>query len=146
MLFQQGEMQRLKAAADAIAQVADRTDADIGEVHQSQALAEEANRQLAPIHAVLDVARGAGGRDGVQALEPQQDAPRLAGVQDGIDRAVEGPGQGESVEQRRDDPGVDLAEAVEEAERDAVGARVDVGRDQPAHPGDLASVRAEALA
>ena len=53
-LFQQGEMQRLKAAADAIAQVADLTDADIGEVHQSQALAEEANRQLAPIHAVLD--------------------------------------------------------------------------------------------
>ncbi|HOP89700.1 MAG TPA: Eco57I restriction-modification methylase domain-containing protein, partial [Ottowia sp.] len=53
-LFQQGEMQRLKLAADAIAQVADLTDADIGEVHQSQALAEEANRQLAPIHAVLD--------------------------------------------------------------------------------------------
>ena len=41
---------------------------------------------------------------------------------------------------------VGVIEAVEEAERDAVGARVDVGRDQPAHPGDLASVRAEALA
>ena len=53
-LFQQGEMQRLKAAADAIAQVADLTDADIGEVQRSQALAEEAERQLAPIHAVLD--------------------------------------------------------------------------------------------
>lgn len=53
-LFQQGEMQRLKSAADAIAQVADLTDADIGEVHQSQALAEEAMRQLGPIHAVLD--------------------------------------------------------------------------------------------
>ena len=53
-LFQQGEIQRLKAAASAIAQVADLTDADISEVQQSQELAAEAARQLAPIHAVLD--------------------------------------------------------------------------------------------
>ncbi|MDF1482602.1 hypothetical protein PYV55_11140 [Extensimonas sp. H3M7-6] len=53
-LFQQGELQRLKLAAQALAQVADLTDADIGEVHQSQRLAEEAQAQLAPIHAVLD--------------------------------------------------------------------------------------------
>ncbi|MFV0679859.1 Eco57I restriction-modification methylase domain-containing protein [Ottowia sp.] len=54
MLFQQGELQRLKLAAQAIGQVADLTDADMGEVHQSQQLAQEAEAQLAPIHAVLD--------------------------------------------------------------------------------------------
>ena len=48
-LFQQGEIQRLKAAASAISQVADLTDADIGEVQQSQELAAEAAQQLAPI-------------------------------------------------------------------------------------------------
>ncbi|MBC7215445.1 MAG: restriction endonuclease [Burkholderiaceae bacterium] len=53
-LFQQGELQRLQLAAQALAQVADLTDADISEVHQSQRLAQEAQAQLAPVHAVLD--------------------------------------------------------------------------------------------
>jgi len=48
-LFQQGELQRLQLAAQALAQVADLTDADISEVHQSQRLAQEAQAQLAPV-------------------------------------------------------------------------------------------------
>jgi hypothetical protein len=80
MLFQQGELQRMKLAAQAIAQVADLTDADIGEVHESQRLAHEAQTQLAPIHAVLDFWRALRWLiPGWPAADPRQLARLLRG-------------------------------------------------------------------
>ena len=54
MLFQQAEMQRLAFAAKNLEQVADQTDVDIAEVQASKRLAEEADAQVAPLHALLD--------------------------------------------------------------------------------------------
>ncbi len=54
MLFQQAEMQRLESAAKNLQQVADQTDVDIAEVQASKRLAEEADAQVAPLHALLD--------------------------------------------------------------------------------------------
>lgn len=53
-LLLQTEFDRLGLAAKAMAQVADLTDVDIGEAELSKQLAEEAQAQLAPLHAVLD--------------------------------------------------------------------------------------------
>ncbi len=53
-LLLQSEFNRLALAAKSIAQVADLTDADIGEAQLSKALAHSAAEQVAPIHAVLD--------------------------------------------------------------------------------------------
>ena len=53
-LLLQSEFDRLALAAKSIAQVADLTDADIGEAQLSKALAHSAAEQVAPIHAVLD--------------------------------------------------------------------------------------------
>ena len=53
-LLLQTEFDRLALAAKAMAQVADLTDVDIGEAELSKQLAEEAQAQLAPLHAVLD--------------------------------------------------------------------------------------------
>ncbi len=53
-LLLQSEFARLEIAAKSIADVADLTDADIGEAQQSKRLAQEAQAQIAPIHAVLD--------------------------------------------------------------------------------------------
>jgi hypothetical protein len=54
MLFQQGELRRLETAAKNLRQVADFTDVDIAEARLSQRLAEEADAQVAPVHALLD--------------------------------------------------------------------------------------------
>ncbi len=53
-LLLQSEFDRLARAARNIAQVADLTDVDIAEAQLSKQLADEAQTQLAPIHAVLD--------------------------------------------------------------------------------------------
>jgi len=53
-LLLQSEFDRLALAAKNIAQVADLTDTDIGEAQLSKQLATEADKQIAPIHAVLD--------------------------------------------------------------------------------------------
>lgn len=53
-LLLQSEFDRLAQAAKNIAQVADLTDTDIGEAQLSKQLATEADKQIAPIHAVLD--------------------------------------------------------------------------------------------
>ncbi len=54
MLFQQAEMQRLERAAKNLTEVADLTDVDIAEAQLSKRLAEEADAQVAPLHALLD--------------------------------------------------------------------------------------------
>ncbi|HQC99818.1 MAG TPA: hypothetical protein PK306_29330, partial [Aquabacterium sp.] len=54
MLFQQAELDRLALAARNLAQVADYTDVDIAEARASKRLADEADAQVAPIHALLD--------------------------------------------------------------------------------------------
>ncbi len=56
-LFQGDELKRLDIAAQALAQVADLTDASIAEAHESKRLADEAAAQLAPVHALLDAWR-----------------------------------------------------------------------------------------
>ena len=54
MLFQQAELERLELAAKNLLQVADLTDVDIAEVRLSQRLSEDAEAQVAPLHALLD--------------------------------------------------------------------------------------------
>lgn len=54
MLFQQAELKRLELAAANLQQVADYTDVDIAEVRLSKQLADDAEAQLAPLHALLD--------------------------------------------------------------------------------------------
>ncbi len=54
MLFQQGELQRLERAAKNLTAVADLTDVDTAEAQLSRQLAEEADAQVAPLHALLD--------------------------------------------------------------------------------------------
>lgn len=53
-LLLSSEFDRLALAAKNIAQVADLTDVDIAEAQLSKQLAQEADAQVAPIHAVLD--------------------------------------------------------------------------------------------
>lgn len=53
-LLLQSEFDRLALAAQAMTQVADLTDVDIGEAELSKQLATQAQAQLAPLHAVLD--------------------------------------------------------------------------------------------
>lgn len=54
MLFQQGELKRLELAAKSLGEVAELTDVDIAEARLSKQLAEEAELQVAPLHALLD--------------------------------------------------------------------------------------------
>ena len=54
MLFQQTDLKRLELAAKNLLQVADLTDVDIAEARLSMKLAEEADAQTAPLHALLD--------------------------------------------------------------------------------------------
>ncbi len=54
LLFQRGELARLESAAQSLARVAELTDADIAEARLSKSLAEDAQAQVAPIHALLD--------------------------------------------------------------------------------------------
>ena len=53
-LFQMGELNRLEVAAKSLAQVADFTDVDIAEARLSKQLADDAQTQVAPLHALLD--------------------------------------------------------------------------------------------
>jgi len=53
-LFQEGEMTRLGMAAQSLESVAELTDTSIAEAHQSKRLADEAQRCLRPINALLD--------------------------------------------------------------------------------------------
>ena len=53
-LFQEGEMTRLAMAAQSLESVAELTDTSIAEAHESRRLADEAQRCLRPIHALLD--------------------------------------------------------------------------------------------
>ncbi len=53
-LFQQAELQRLERAAKDLRQVADFTDLDIAQVRLSKQLAEQADAEVAPLHALLD--------------------------------------------------------------------------------------------
>ena len=53
-LLMQGEFDRLALHAKNMEQVADLTDVDIAEARMSKALAQDAEAQVAPIHAVLD--------------------------------------------------------------------------------------------
>jgi hypothetical protein len=54
MLFQQAELKRLELAAKNLLEVADLTDVDIAEARLSKQLADEAEAQVAPLHALLD--------------------------------------------------------------------------------------------
>lgn len=57
-LFQDGEITRLEMAAQSLALVADLTDTNIAEVHESKRLADEAGKQVGPILALLSLWRG----------------------------------------------------------------------------------------
>ncbi|WP_058616182.1 Eco57I restriction-modification methylase domain-containing protein [Tepidimonas taiwanensis] len=57
-LFQEGELDRLRIAAQSLAAVADLTDTSIAEAHESKHLADEARQQVAPIIALLNLWRG----------------------------------------------------------------------------------------
>ncbi len=54
VLLQEGEFKRLEVAARSLAQVADLTDIDLTETQASKRLADEAEREIAPLHALLD--------------------------------------------------------------------------------------------
>ena len=54
LLLTPGEIDGLVRAATNLSQVADYTDVDIAEVHLSRKLAQDAETQLAPLHALLD--------------------------------------------------------------------------------------------
>ncbi|MGH8588527.1 MAG: Eco57I restriction-modification methylase domain-containing protein, partial [Gammaproteobacteria bacterium] len=53
-LFQAAELTRLEVAARSLEAVAELTDTSIAEAHESKRLADEAEAQVAPIHALLD--------------------------------------------------------------------------------------------
>ena len=53
-LFQEAELTRLEVAATSLEAVAELTDTSIAEAHESKRLADEAEGQVAPIHALLD--------------------------------------------------------------------------------------------
>ncbi|MDP2431279.1 MAG: restriction endonuclease [Pseudomonadota bacterium] len=57
-LFQEGEMARIEIAARSLESVAELTDTSVAEAHESKRLADEANRQIAPLHALLGFWRG----------------------------------------------------------------------------------------
>lgn len=79
MLFQQAELARLERAAKNLAQVADFTDVDIAEVRLSKELADEAEAQVAPLHALLDFWRAL---RWIAPGWPPQKAARLAKLGD----------------------------------------------------------------
>ncbi|MEO6021561.1 MAG: hypothetical protein ABIP64_00260, partial [Burkholderiales bacterium] len=54
VLLQEGEFKRLEAAAKSLAEVADLTDINIAEADESKRLADDAEREVAPMHALLD--------------------------------------------------------------------------------------------
>ncbi len=54
VLLQEGEFKRLEVAARSLAAVADLTDINLIETQESKRLADEAEREVAPLHALLD--------------------------------------------------------------------------------------------
>ena len=79
MLFQQGELKRLELAAKSLSEVADLTDVDIAEARLSKQLAEDAEAQVAPLHALLDFWRA---MRWLQPAWPPEKAARLAKLGD----------------------------------------------------------------
>jgi hypothetical protein len=79
MLFQQAEMQRLELAAKNWGEVADLTDVDIAEAQLSKRLSEEADAQVAPLHALLDFWRA---MRWLQPGWPPQNARKLGALGD----------------------------------------------------------------
>jgi hypothetical protein len=79
MLFQQAEMQRLELAAKNLGEVADLTDVDIAEAQLSKRLSEEADDQVAPLHALLDFWRA---MRWLQPGWPPQNARKLSALGD----------------------------------------------------------------
>jgi hypothetical protein len=79
MLFQQAEMQRLELAAKNLGEVADLTDVDIAEAQLSKRLSEEADEQVAPLHALLDFWRA---MRWLQPGWPPQNARKLSALGD----------------------------------------------------------------
>ena len=81
-LFQDGELARLKIAAESLVSVADLTDTSIAEAHDSKRLADEAKRQVEPILALLDLWHGlrwiVPGWPKVDLAKVKDDALRLA--------------------------------------------------------------------
>ena len=75
MLFHQGELDRLAIAARNLEQVADYTDVDIAEARLSKKLADEADAQVAPLHALLDFWRA---MRWLQPLWPPEKPAKLA--------------------------------------------------------------------
>lgn len=53
ILFQEAELTRLQSAAKSLQEVAELTDTNIAEAHLSKKLADEAEQQVVPIHALL---------------------------------------------------------------------------------------------
>jgi hypothetical protein len=79
MLFQQAEMQRLELAAKNWGEVADLTDVDIAEAQLSKRLSDEADAQVAPLHALLDFWRA---MRWLQPGWPPQSSRKLSGLGD----------------------------------------------------------------
>ena len=83
MLFQHGELDRLDIAARSLSQVADLTDVDTAEVRLSKTLAEAADVQVAPLHALLDFWRA---MRWLQPLWPPEKMSKLVKLTDAQQR------------------------------------------------------------
>jgi hypothetical protein len=57
VVFQQGEFSRVEAATSSMEKIAELTDVDVAEVHQSRRLLEQTDLELAPLNALLDLWR-----------------------------------------------------------------------------------------
>jgi len=79
-LFQEGEMARLEVAARSLESVAELTDTSVAEAHESKRLADAANREIAPLHALLGFWRG------LRWLVPAWPATRLDKITDATTR------------------------------------------------------------
>ncbi|MGH8771236.1 MAG: Eco57I restriction-modification methylase domain-containing protein, partial [Burkholderiales bacterium] len=56
-VLQQGEFSRVEAATSSMERIAELTDVDVAEVHQSRRLLEQTDLELAPLNALLDLWR-----------------------------------------------------------------------------------------
>ncbi len=57
VVLQQGEFSRVEAATSSMERIAELTDVDVAEVHQSRRLLEQTELELAPLNALLDLWR-----------------------------------------------------------------------------------------
>jgi hypothetical protein len=77
VMFQEGELMRLEAAARHMSEIADLTDVDVAEAHRSKALLDRIEEELAPLKALQDFWRA------LRWLEPAWPDPRRLGRQKG---------------------------------------------------------------